>query len=140
MSRRRCPDEVPLHGVQVLGILVPAMLAYAVGDTLFGDRVEPAFTIAKVCLTMLAIAAADLASISERRQERMVNPSTSDLPAFLTRDGGLESGFMMAHVTSDALVSEMKGLANPAVLGSHGVYGCTGNAGGWAGCFGWQGT
>jgi histidine ammonia-lyase len=67
---------------------------------------------------VLAIAAADLASISERRQERMVNPSTSDLPAFLTRDGGLESGFMMAHVTSAALVSEMKGLANPACVDS----------------------
>jgi histidine ammonia-lyase len=67
---------------------------------------------------VLAIAAADLASISERRQERMVNPSTSDLPAFLTQDGGLESGFMMAHVTSAALVSEMKGLANPASVDS----------------------
>ncbi len=63
---------------------------------------------------LLAIAACDLASISERRQERLVNPAYSDLPAFLTRDGGLESGFMMAHVTSAALVSEMKGLANPA--------------------------
>ncbi|HJW09446.1 MAG TPA: histidine ammonia-lyase [Holophagaceae bacterium] len=65
---------------------------------------------------VLAIAAADLASISERRQERMVNPAYSDLPAFLTRQGGLESGFMMAHVTSAALVSEMKGLANPACV------------------------
>jgi histidine ammonia-lyase len=65
---------------------------------------------------LLAIAACDLASISERRQERLVNPAYSDLPAFLTRDGGLESGFMMAHVTSAALVSEMKGLANPACV------------------------
>ena len=65
---------------------------------------------------VLAIAAADLASISERRQERMVNPAYSDLPAFLTQNGGLESGFMMAHVTSAALVSEMKGLANPACV------------------------
>jgi histidine ammonia-lyase len=67
---------------------------------------------------LLAIAACDLASISERRQERMVNPAYSDLPAFLTRQGGLESGFMMAHVTSAALVSEMKGLANPASVDS----------------------
>ena len=65
---------------------------------------------------VLAIAAADLASISERRQERMVNPAYSDLPAFLTQNGGLESGFMMAHVTSAALVSEMKGLAHPACV------------------------
>ena len=67
---------------------------------------------------VLAIAAADLASISERRQERLVNPAYSDLPAFLTRNGGLESGFMMAHVTSAALVSEMKGLAHPACVDS----------------------
>ena len=67
---------------------------------------------------VLAIAAADLASISERRQERLVNPAYSDLPAFLTQNGGLESGFMMAHVTSAALVSEMKGLANPACVDS----------------------
>ncbi len=67
---------------------------------------------------LLAIAAADLASISERRQERLVNPAYSDLPAFLTQNGGLESGFMMAHVTSAALVSEMKGLANPACVDS----------------------
>jgi len=67
---------------------------------------------------MLAIAACDLASISERRQERMVNPAYSDLPAFLTQNGGLESGFMMAHVTSAALVSEMKGLAHPACVDS----------------------
>lgn len=65
---------------------------------------------------LLAIAACDLASISERRQERLVNPAYSDLPAFLCRNGGLESGFMMAHVTSAALVSEMKGLAHPACV------------------------
>jgi len=67
---------------------------------------------------LLAIACADLASISERRQERMVNPAYSDLPAFLTTRGGLESGFMMAHVTSAALVSELKGLAHPASVDS----------------------
>lgn len=65
---------------------------------------------------LLAIAVCDLASISERRQERLVNPAYSDLPAFLCRNGGLESGFMMAHVTSAALVSEMKGLAHPACV------------------------
>ncbi len=67
---------------------------------------------------ILAIICADLASISERRQERMVNPAYSDLPAFLTEHGGLESGFMMAHVTSAALVSELKGLAHPACVDS----------------------
>ena len=67
---------------------------------------------------VLAIAACDLASISERRQERLVNPAYSSLPAFLCQNGGLESGFMMAHVTSAALVSEMKGIASPACVDS----------------------
>ena len=60
----------------------------------------------------LAIAVAELANISERRVERMVNPSLSDgLPAFLTREGGLNSGFMILQYVSAALVSENKVLA-----------------------------
>lgn len=62
-----------------------------------------------------AIAATDLASISERRIERLVNPDLSgDLPAFLVKEGGLNSGFMMAQVTAAALVSECKTLSHPA--------------------------
>ncbi len=62
---------------------------------------------------------ADLASISERRVERLVNPSLSgDLPAFLVRDGGLNSGLMMIHVTAAALVSEAKANAFPASVDS----------------------
>ncbi|MEO6400805.1 MAG: histidine ammonia-lyase, partial [Vicinamibacteria bacterium] len=45
----------------------------------------------------MSIAVAELGGISERRTERLVNPTLSDLPAFLTEDGGLRSGFMMAH-------------------------------------------
>ena len=63
---------------------------------------------------LLAIAIAQLATISERRTERLVNPAMSELPAFLTREGGLQSGFMMAQVTAAALTSELKGLAHPA--------------------------
>ena len=59
-----------------------------------------------------------LASISERRTERLVNPVLSDLPAFLTPDGGFNSGFMLLHVTSASLVSESKGLAHPASVDS----------------------
>lgn len=66
----------------------------------------------------LAIAAAELGGISERRTERLVNPSLSGLPAFLTEDGGLRSGFMMAHVTAAALASENKSLAHPASVDS----------------------
>jgi histidine ammonia-lyase len=67
-----------------------------------------------VALDHLAVAACSLATISERRLERLVNPMLSDLPAFLARDAGLNSGFMMAHVTAAALVSENKVLAHPA--------------------------
>lgn len=66
----------------------------------------------------LAIATAELGGISERRTERLVNPSLSGLPAFLTEDGGLRSGFMMAHVTAAALASENKSLAHPASVDS----------------------
>ena len=55
-----------------------------------------------------------LATISERRSDRLVNPSSSGLPAFLTRHGGLQSGLMMAQVTAAALTSELKTLAHPA--------------------------
>lgn len=62
----------------------------------------------------LAIAIAEVGSISERRTERLVNPHLSGLPAFLTRQAGLGSGYMMAHVTAAALVSENKVLCHPA--------------------------
>jgi histidine ammonia-lyase len=67
-----------------------------------------------IALDHLGTAACSLATISERRIERLVNPALSDLPAFLAREPGLHSGFMMAHVTAAALVSENKVLAHPA--------------------------
>ena len=67
---------------------------------------------------VMAIAVAELGAISERRIERLVNPALSDLPAFLTRAGGLQSGLMLAHVTAAALASENKGLAHPACVDS----------------------
>ena len=63
---------------------------------------------------LLVMAVAQLATISERRSERLVNPALSGLPAFLTRHGGLQSGFMIAQVTAAALTSEIKTLAHPA--------------------------
>jgi histidine ammonia-lyase len=63
---------------------------------------------------VLVLALAQLATISERRSERLVNPALSGLPAFLTRDGGLQSGLMIAQVTAAALASELKTLAHPA--------------------------
>ena len=69
-------------------------------------------------LDYLAIAVSELGSISERRLERLVNPALSELPAFLVADGGINSGFMIAHCTSAALVSENKGLCHPASVDS----------------------
>lgn len=73
---------------------------------------------AAIAADFLSIAAAEIGGISERRIERLVNPSLSGLPAFLTEDGGLRSGFMMAHVTAAALASENKSLAHPASVDS----------------------
>ncbi len=67
---------------------------------------------------LLAIAFAQLGGISERRIDRMVNPLTSELPPFLTRAAGLESGFMLAQVAAAALASENKLLAHPASVDS----------------------
>ena len=70
-------------------------------------------------LDFLAIALAALAGISERRIERLVNPSLNEgLPPFLASGAGLNSGFMMPQVTAAALVSENKVLAHPASVDS----------------------
>lgn len=72
-----------------------------------------------IAMDYAAIAIAELANISERRCERLVNPHLSNgLPAFLTKDGGLNSGFMIAQYTAAALVSENKSLAHPASVDS----------------------
>jgi len=65
-------------------------------------------------LDLMALVLTQLGGISERRIDRMVNPLTSDLPPFLTKSPGLESGFMLAQVTAAALASENKILAHPA--------------------------
>src|SRR5206468_1224642 len=70
-------------------------------------------------LDALAMAVSELASISERRVERLVNPNLSDgLPAFLTSDGGLNSGFMIPQYVAAALVGESKALCHPASVDS----------------------
>ncbi|HET9136719.1 MAG TPA: histidine ammonia-lyase [Candidatus Kapabacteria bacterium] len=72
-----------------------------------------------LALDYLAIATSELANISERRSERMVNGALSNgLPRFLTKQGGLNSGMMIAQYTAAALVSENKVLAHPASVDS----------------------
>src|SRR5256885_2828211 len=70
-------------------------------------------------LDALAMAVAELANISERRVERLVHPKLNDgLPAFLTSDGGLNSGFMIPQYVAASLVSENKSLCHPASVDS----------------------
>jgi histidine ammonia-lyase len=67
-----------------------------------------------IAADVVCLALAQLATVSERRADRLVNPASSGLPAFLTRHGGLQSGLMMAQVTAAALTSELKTLGHPA--------------------------
>jgi len=66
----------------------------------------------------LAIALSELANVSERRLERLVNPALSGLPAFLVEHGGLNSGFMIVQYSAASLVSENKILSHPASVDS----------------------
>jgi histidine ammonia-lyase len=71
-----------------------------------------------LAMDFMSMAVAELANISERRVERLVNPMLSGLPAFLIKDGGLNSGFMIAQYTAASLVSENKVLSHPACVDS----------------------
>jgi histidine ammonia-lyase len=129
----RCAPQV--HGTvrdaasYALGVVTTEMnsatdnpMVFATGPDGEGELISGGnFHAAPVALVfdLLAAAATDLASISERRTERLVNPGLSgDLPAFLVKEGGLHSGFMMIHVTAAALVSECKAHAFPASVDS----------------------
>ncbi len=91
-------------------------LVFGEGDVLSGGNFhgQPVAT----ALDLMAIALTQLGGISERRIDRMVNPLTSDLPPFLARSPGIESGLMLAQVTAAALASENKVLAHPASVDS----------------------
>ncbi len=66
----------------------------------------------------LALALAEIGALAERRIALLIDKNLSNLPAFLVREGGLNSGFMIAHVTAAALASENKSLAHPASVDS----------------------
>lgn len=86
------------------------------GDVLSGGNfhAEPVAMAADV----LALAIAEMGSLSERRIALLVDPHLSGLPAFLVKNSGLNSGFMIAQVTAAALASENKTLAHPASVDS----------------------
>lgn len=72
-----------------------------------------------LAMDYLGIAISELANISERRIERLINPSLNgDLPAFLIKNGGLNSGFMIVQYSAASLVSENKVLAHPSSVDS----------------------
>jgi histidine ammonia-lyase len=72
-----------------------------------------------LALDTLAVGLAQLAGISERRSDRLVNPLTNEgLPPFLARGGGVNSGYMIAQYTAAALVAELRMLAHPAGVDS----------------------
>lgn len=71
-----------------------------------------------LCMDYLSMGVSELSNILERRLEKMMNPSFSELPAFLTKDSGLNSGLMIAHVTVAALASENKTFCFPASVDS----------------------
>nr|XP_028603421.1 histidine ammonia-lyase isoform X2 [Podarcis muralis] len=86
-------------------------------------------------LDYLAIGVHELAAISERRIERLCNPSLSELPPFLVTEGGLNSGFMIAHCTAASLVSENKALCHPSSVDTLSTSAATEDhvsMGGWA--------
>ncbi len=86
------------------------------GDVLSGGN----FHAEPVAITadLLAIALTEIGTLSERRTALLVDPAMSGLPAFLVKDGGLNSGFMIAQVTAAALASENNTLAHPASVDS----------------------
>jgi histidine ammonia-lyase len=69
-------------------------------------------------LDMIAMVCADLASISERRMARLIDPALSELPAMLTPEPGVNSGLMLTQIVAAALVSELKQKAQPASIDS----------------------
>jgi histidine ammonia-lyase len=74
--------------------------------------------IVAIAMDALAIAMAEVASISEQRIEKLINPVLSELPAFLIQKGGLNSGFMIIQVAAASIVSENKTLCHPASVDS----------------------
>ncbi len=92
-------------------LIFPESNEFLLGGNFHGQPVA-------LALDFMCMGVSELANISERRIERLVNPQLSGLPAFLVADGGLNSGFMIAQYTAAALVSENKILSHPACVDS----------------------
>lgn len=104
--------EIEMNAVTDNPIIFPLQNEVLSGGNFHGQPVALPFDF-------LGIALAEMANISERRLERLVNPSlNNDLPAFLVNNGGVNSGFMIVQYSAASLVSENKVLAHPASVDS----------------------
>ncbi len=103
--------EIEINSVTDNPIIFPETKEGISGGNFHGQPMALSFDF-------LGIALAELANISERRLERLVNPSLSGLPAFLVEHGGINSGLMIVQYSAAALVSENKILAHPASVDS----------------------
>jgi histidine ammonia-lyase len=103
--------DIEMNSVNDNPLLFPADGVHLEGGNFHGQPVA-------LAADFLAIAVSELANISERRTERLVNGSLSGLPRFLTEKGGLHSGMMIAQYTAASLVSENKVLSHPASVDS----------------------
>ena len=103
--------EVEINSVNDNPLLFPDQNKVLSGGNFHGQPVAQA-------MDFLAIAVAELGSIAERRIERLVNPALSGLPPFLVKEGGLNSGLMIAQYTAASLVSENKVFCHPASVDS----------------------
>ncbi len=113
--------DVIAHAEQVLAVEFASvtdnpLIFPATGEVISGGN----FHGQPLALTAdaLTVAVAELGSVAERRCEQLLNPALSGLPGFLTPQGGLNSGLMIAQYTAAALVSENKVLSHPASVDS----------------------
>jgi histidine ammonia-lyase len=109
-------DAARTLGLEANGVSDNPLVFGASGDVLSGGNfhAEPVAFAAD----NLALAIAEIGALAERRIAMLIDDNLSQLPAFLVRHGGLNSGFMIAQVTAAALASENKSLAHPASVDS----------------------
>lgn len=103
--------EIELNSVTDNPLIFPNEKDYIEGGNFHGQPIA-------LVMDFMAIALSELANVSERRTERLVNGQLSNLPRFLTKQGGLNSGLMIAQYTAASLVSENKTFAHPASVDS----------------------
>ena len=103
--------EIELNSVTDNPLIFPNEKDYIEGGNFHGQPLA-------LAMDFMSIALSELANVAERRVERLVNGQLSNLPRFLTKKGGLNSGLMIAQYTAASLVSENKTLAHPASVDS----------------------